>query len=194
MIYSKAWTDRFLTYLFCTKNKCAMTFVRKYHDEVMRHEDVTEFIVGALGAFLETHPEMLALAIWEDETILYSRERGYVFTTYLRFCIKRWKNYLKKTQHLTFADDATWEILMKTKAAPLSNNIETKLANAIAFKNVWLKYTSSPNTIDQVIAMYFLDGCISFEEVKTVTGLKKTAIYARIERIKAELDKACKEV
>lgn len=193
MIYTKTWTDRFLTYLLYTHNKCAMTFIRKYQDDVMRHEDVTEFIVGDLAKLVEAAPTMFSSAVWEDETIAYSQERGYIYTCYLRFCIKRWLKYKKLIQHELNLTEEAWDTIMNTKAAPLSNNIESKLSNAITYRKLWLAYTDTLETIDKVVAMYLLDGCLSFEELKAATGLKKTALYARIEKIKKELAKISEE-
>ena len=187
MIYAKTFTDRFLGYLFSSKRSVALTFVRKYNDKVMRHEDVTEFIVGKLPSLVVSEPELFSSHIWEDETSLHSDVRARLFTIFLNYTINRWHKYMTINHYESGCTDEQWELLMKIKPDTKTSNVETKLSNAIAYRKVWLDYTNTLETIDRVIAMYLLDGCITFEELKADTGLKKTAIYARIERIKREL-------
>jgi hypothetical protein len=78
---------------------------------------------------------------------------------------------------------------MKTKITDIDiKTIETKMVNQIAYRKAWIKYTETLNSIDKVIAMYLLEGCITMKEVEMLTSLKKSAIYLRIPAIQAEID------
>jgi len=181
-IYSKAFTDRYIGWCFSTKQPVAMTFLRKYNDELARHDDVTEFIINKLPKLLANEPQLFTDDVWADATPLHSNLRARLFTIYKNYSINRWNRYKTINKY------ETPEVPDMTTASP---NID--LVRAITYRKLWIDYTADLTTTDKIIAMYLLDGALTMKELEAATGLKKSAIYIRIDKIKADLEKMVDE-
>lgn len=189
MIYSKEFTNSLIKYLYVTKNKLFKTISRKYKDDVMRHEDVTEFIIDKLVSILQDKPQLLAVEVWNDSTDLYKAERCYFFKIYLNFCIDRFDKYCTIQKHEIQLTDSQEQTMRAKKADIDTKEVEAKLVNKIAFRKAWINYTDTLNSVEKIIAMYLLDGCLTMKELEALTGLKKSAIYLKIPAIQLEINK-----
>lgn len=185
-IYSKTFTDRFIGWLFTSRKAQALTFLRKYtHDldskgfSCDRHEDVTEFILNKLPKLLVEEPELFASDVWTDSTALHANTRARLFTIYKNYSIDRWKGYKTINKYET-----TKDLTMITTASP---NVD--VVRAMVYRRVWNDYTAELTSIDKIIALYLLDGSISLKQLEVSTGLKKSALYIRMEKIQNEIAK-----
>lgn len=176
-IYSKYFTNRFLGWCYSTHQAVSESFNRKYKNDSARHEDVTEFIINKLPTLLIEEPELFAEAVWLDETILYSSLRARLFTIYKNYCINRWNRYKTIKKY----ESQPEELPMNT----IAPNID--IVQALVYRQVWLDYTNELDATDKIIAIYLLDGALTMKQLEAASGLKKSALYIRIDKIKTDL-------
>lgn len=177
LIYSTAFTTSFISWLFGTKRKTALTFARKYHDDTARHEDVTEFIIGKLPALVQNEPELFSVETWATPGhVLQAR----LFTIYHNYTTDRWRAYkrIKAAESISLED-----IQMNNVPA-----VTPDLVNALAYKKAWNDYTSTLDSQDRIIALYLLDGALTMPQLEQIVGIKKSQIYVRIEKIRAGIE------
>lgn len=182
-IYSRVFTDRFVHWLFATRQRTARTFARKYQDPVARHEDVTEFIVSKKFQTLQiTEPGLFDIDVWIDRTDAFSQLRNRFFTIYRNFTINRWKRYQLVTSRelQIFTTENSIEDTM-------ANDTNPDIMNALIYRQAWNQYTSNLDAADKMIALYLLKGSISMAALEKAVGLKKSQIYLRIQIIEADI-------
>lgn len=182
-IYSPIFTSRFKRWLYDTRKKVAMTFIRKYKDPIARHEDIVEFIVSDKFQMLQiTEPELFRIDVWIDRTFLYANLRSRFFTIYKNFTIDRWKRYkLIKNREL--------QILMEDNQIEetMANDANPDIVNALIYRQVWNQYTSTLNSTDKTIALFLLKGTITMPALEKAVGLKKSQIYIRLQKIENDI-------
>ena len=174
--YSPIFTSRFKHWLFNTRKKIAITFIRKYKDPTARHEDIVEFIISDKFQMLQImEPELFQINVWIDRTYLYAHLRSRFFTIYKNFTINRWKRYrLIKNRELQIEET-------------MANDANPDIVNALIYRQVWSQYTSTLNSTDKTIALFLLKGAITMPALEKAVGLKKSQIYIRLQKIENDI-------
>lgn len=180
LIYSNNFKTRYIDYLFTTCKGTARTFLRKYNDQEAWHVDMAQFCVDRLPSICTTEPELVASATWQNNYADgLERLRARLFTIYHNYTTDRYRKYKTIRKYETQGDH-----LMLSDTKPSTTN----LMRAITYRSVWGRYTDNLEATDKLIAFYLLDGAITMAALEELTGLKKSQIYLRLQRIRKEID------